>query len=203
MLRRLRRRSNSLGQRWIVIDVETTGVDLASDALLSIGGVVLSDGRIIPADSFEVKIKRATASTSDNIIVHGIGKQAQLQGADPSEALHAFLDFVGAAPLAAFHAHFDQIFLKRAIDAHIERSFGNAWLDLAELARALEPEARLRSLDHWLQRYQIPVYARHSAAGDAFTTALLATHLLALAKRLGASDFVSLQRLARNARWLQ
>ena len=139
----------------------------------------------------------------DNILVHGIGAQAQLTGVDPGEALHAFVDFVAEAPLIAFHAHFDRTFLVRAIKGYVDRPLDNPWLDLAALAPAVDPAARLKSLDEWLQRYQIPVAARHSAAADAFATALLAARLLTLARRQGASDFGSLQRLAGAARWLQ
>ena len=203
MLRWWRRRTRASEQRWLVIDVETTGMDLVNDQLLSVGGVALRNDRVIPGDSFEITIKRQQVSTRDNILVHGIGAQAQLTGVDPGEALHAFVDFVAEAPLIAFHAHFDRTFLVRAIKGYVDRPLDNPWLDLAALAPAIDPAARLKSLDEWLQRYQIPVAARHSAAADAFATALLAARLLTLARRQGASDFVSLQRLAGAARWLQ
>ena len=197
-----RRSSESEPKRWVVVDVETTGMDAATDELISIGGVAMCDGRVIPADSIEIIVKKTTASSRENIVVHGIGAQAQLAGTDPHSALRAFLDFVGRAPLLAFHARFDRGFLSRAIKAHVGQPFDNPWLDLAELAPVLDSEARLKSLDEWLQRYQIPISARHNAAADAFATALLAACLLPEARRQGASDFVSMQRLASYARWV-
>ena len=189
-------------RRWVVVDVETTGMDASVDELVSIGAVALIDGRVIAADSIEVIMKRPTGSSRENIVVHGIGVQAQLGGTDPRDALRTFMDFIGLAPMVAFHAPFDRTFLSRAIKFYINVPFDNPWLDLAELAPVLDTDAHAKSLDEWLQRYRIPVTARHSAAADAFATALLAARLIPEAGRQGASDFASLQAMARYARWV-
>lgn len=202
MLRWLRRRSGCpQTRRWVVVDIETTGM-AASDELLSIGAVAMLGGRVIPADSMEVIVRRARASTRENILVHGIGEQAQLAGTDPNDAMHVFLDFIGQAPLIAFHAPFDRGFLARSIKTYVGLPFDNPWLDLAALAPVLDSAARLKSLDDWLHHYRIPVTTRHSAVADAFATALLAAQLLSRAREQHAHDFGSLQRLARNPRWM-
>ncbi len=190
-------------QRWVVVDVETSGFDPAADGLIAIAGVAMrADGHVLPIDSFEVIYKQKVASARENILVHGIGEQAQRDGADPESATQAFLDFVGTAPIIAFHAPFDRGFLARAVKVFVNQPFDNPWLDLAELAPALDSGAGLRSLDEWLARYGIEVSERHSAAADAFATALLASRLLNSARRQGAADYVSLQKLAQQARWL-
>jgi DNA polymerase-3 subunit epsilon len=61
----------------------------------------------------------------------------------------------------------------------------------------------LKSLDEWLKHYGVPVAVRHSAASDAFATALLMTRLLPEARRQGAPTFGDMQKLARAAKWLQ
>jgi DNA polymerase-3 subunit epsilon len=204
MSRWWRRQSKAYSERrWVVVDVETTGMDTSVDELVSIGAVALVDGRVVAADSIEVIIKRPTGSSRENIVVHGIGVQAQLGGTEPLDALRAFMDFTGLSPMVAFHASFDRAFLSRAIKFYINVPFDNPWLDLAELAPVLDNETRAKSLDEWLQRYAIPVIARHSAAADAFATALLAARLLSEARRQGASDFASIQAMARYARWVR
>ena len=198
-----RRSSQDAARRWVVVDTETTGLDANVDELISIGGVAMVDGRVIPADSFEVIVKRASASSHNNILVHGVGVQAQLAGTDPHDALRDFIDFLGQSPLIAFHAPFDRKFLVRAIKRYGgQRRFDNPWLDIAELAPALEANKKLKSLDDWLQHYGIAVAPRHNAAADAFATALLVARLLPEARRQGASDHLAMRRLARHARWL-
>lgn len=191
-------------RRWVVVDVETSGMDPAAHGLIAIGGVAMrADGHVIPSDSLEVVYRQSEVSSKDNILVHGIGVAAQLEGTDPAHATRAFLDFVGGCPVLAFHAPFDRGFLARAVKIFVNQPFDNPWLDLAELAPALDPKANLKSLDEWLTHYGIPVSARHSAAADAFATALLAARLLPEARRQGARDFGSMQTLAREARWVR
>ncbi len=190
--------------RWVVIDVETGGLDPMADCLISIGGVAMhADGHVLPGDSLEVVFRQPKASSRDNILVHGIGVAAQRDGSNPLQATRAFLDFVGTCPILAFHADFDRGFLARAIKIFVNEPFDNPWLDLAGLAPVLDPKAQAKALDDWLARYGIPVAARHSAAGDAFATALLAARLLPEARRQGARDFAAMQTLARAARWVQ
>jgi DNA polymerase III subunit epsilon len=203
-LRRLRGGGNEAPQRWVVVDVETSGFDPSKDGLISIGGVAMrSDGRVVPGDAIEIVYRQNTASSRENILVHGIGVQAQTEGADPATATRAFLDFVGASPILAFHAPFDRGFLARAVKIFVNQPFDNPWLDLAELAPAVDPDARLKSLDEWLARYGISVSVRHSAAADAFATGLLAARLLPKARQQGVRDFASLQKMARQAKWLK
>lgn len=194
--------TTSNAERWVVVDVETSGFDPTQDGLISIGAVAMrADGRVLPAESFEIVYRQSRTSSRENILVHGIGVQAQRDGQDPPSATRAFLDYVGVSPILAFHAPFDRGFLARAVKIFVNQPFDNPWLDLAELAPALDPKAGLKSLDEWLRRYGISVTERHSAAADAFATALLAARLLHEGRRQGVSGFRELQKLARSARW--
>jgi DNA polymerase-3 subunit epsilon len=189
--------------RWVVVDVETSGLDAGADDLISIGAVAMrGDGRILPADSFEVVLRQERASTRDNILVHRVGVLAQARGVDRVPALEAFLDYVGVAPLVAWHAPFDRGFLARALRMYVNLPFSNRWLDLAQLAPALLPQVPAKGLDQWLAHFGIEVTARHSAAADAFATAQLCARLLPIARAQGARTFGALQRAARARRWL-
>jgi DNA polymerase III subunit epsilon len=204
LLDRLFRRTRDGHQRWIVVDVETSGMDIQSDALISIGAVAMhADGHVVPGDSIEIVVQQGTASSRENILVHGVGVEAQLNGVAPSRAIGMFMEYVSTAPIIAFHAPFDRGFLARVTKYYVNQPFDNQWLDLAELAPALYPKLQLRSLDEWLTRFGIPVSARHSAAADAFATALLAARLLPEARRQGATSFGHMLKLARNARWIR
>jgi DNA polymerase-3 subunit epsilon len=200
---RLFRRDRTAHQRWVVVDVETSGMDVAADAVISVGGVAMhEDGHVLPADSIEIIVRQDAASSRENILVHGVGVHAQLNGVDPPTAVSMFLEFVRTAPIIAFHAPFDRAFLARVAKFYVNQPFDNPWLDLAELAPALFPRLGLKSLDEWLKRFGIPVSARHSAAADAFATALLASRLLPEARRQGATSYGRMLKIARNARWI-
>jgi DNA polymerase III subunit epsilon len=145
LLDRLFRRTRDGHQRWIVVDVETSGMDIQSDALISIGAVAMhADGHVVPGDSIEIVVQQGTASSRENILVHGVGVEAQLNGvASERWPSDMFMEFVSTAPIIAFHAPFDRG-VPRSIGSRSTTPTSRStiqWLDLAELAPALEPKA--------------------------------------------------------------
>jgi DNA polymerase-3 subunit epsilon len=195
-------------RRWVVLDVETSGLDAARDRLLAIAAlaVVVDDGvpRIAFGDSFEVVLRQDAAPVDKgNILLHGIGVGAQRQGVAPREALEAFERWVGSSALIAFHSAFDETMIRRAMDAVLGRRLRNPWLDLAALAPAVMPGVPGRSLDDWMAHCGIRCAVRHQAAADTHATAELLLRLWpAVRAQRGGTDFAALQRIAAGARWL-
>lgn len=193
------------GGRWVVVDTETSGLDPASDALLAIGAIAVDDAGILIDDSFEIVLRNDAGSDAANVVIHGIGHEAQRAGVPAGEALTAFAAYVADAPCVGFHTDFDRTVLKRACaEAGVDTTFA-PWLDLAQVAAALVPDQHNRggrSLDDWLTRFAIGTTARHSAAGDALATALLLLRLRVIAAAQGSRGFAALTRLGRQHRWL-
>lgn len=195
-------------RRWVVLDVESSGLDAGRDRLLAVAAVALGVGsgapRILVGDSFEVVLQH-TAALPDkaNILVHGIGVAEQARGAPAAQALAAFEQWVGRSPLVAFHSAFDEQLLRRAMQAALGRRLAGPWLDLAQLAPAVLPGVAGRSLDDWLDHCGIVCTQRHQAAADTLATAELLLRLwpAVQAQRAGLG-FAALQRIAADARWL-
>ncbi|HET7158212.1 MAG TPA: 3'-5' exonuclease, partial [Burkholderiales bacterium] len=161
-------------QRIVVVDVETSGLDPARDALLAIGAVAIEDGVIRLEQSLEVFLRQDHASADPNILVHGISGSAQLGASDPEQALITFLSFARKNPLVAYNADFDRIAIERAVRSVLGVRLKNLWLDLALLAPALDAgHAAADTLDEWLRVYGIANYSRHNALADAVSTAEL------------------------------
>ena len=198
--------------RWVVLDCETSGLDPARDRLLALGAVAVRGGRIELGESFSAVLRQESPSDAGNILVHGIGGEAQRNGRPADEALREFAGFLGEGLPVAFHASFDDAVLRRAmagvrvlIPAHAPAlSAPRRWLDLAQLAPALYPgpDRARRSLDDWLGEFRIACPERHDALGDAVATAELFLVLLAQAERQRIHTVGELRRLARSGRWL-
>ena len=194
--------------RWVVIDVETSGLDPRHDRLLAIAAIALRlDGQAMPridlADSFEAVLRQPGAPTDkDNILLHGIGVGEQRAGVAPAEVLAAFERWLGRSPLIAFHAAFDQAMIGRAINDTLGRTLVNPWLDLEPVADALHPEVGGRALDDWLAHFGIDCAVRHQAAADTLATAELLLRLWPAARRQRRTTFAALQQLAAQRRWL-
>ena len=188
--------------RWVVVDVETSGLDPTRDSLIAIGALAVMDGAIDLADAFEVVLRQDRTSAISNIEVHGIGEEEQRTGEEPREALQRFLDFVGDDPLVAFHAPFDALVLERTLRQHLGRKLGSRWLDLADIAPYTWPGRASGGLDAWLDALSIPVARRHRAIVDCLATAQLFLAVMREAPRLGAASAGALLRLSQSGRWL-
>lgn len=194
---------DALGEsRYVVVDVESSGLDVRRDHLIAIGAVAVVNGRIALADSLDVVLQQDKVSDKDNILIHGIGGEAQREGMPSVDALLAFLEFVGKSPLIAFHVAFDESMIGQALKAHLGLRFGHAWADLAYVAPALHPQLarRHRSLDQWMAHFQISNYARHSALADALATAELLLALRPLLEQRQKLSFQGLRDLERERR---
>lgn len=189
--------------RYVVLDVETTGLNLLTDTLISIGAVAVEAGRINFADSFSVVVQQRTSSRKENILIHGISGAAQRDGVAPVDALLDFLEFVGKTPLVAFHVAFDETMIKRALREYLSLNLKHPWLDLAYVMPALNRHLMRshRVLDDWITRYDIRIEARHDALADALATAqlLLIAQRQAYGKQI--NSFAALRDLERAQRW--
>ena len=190
------------GSRSVVVDVETSGLNLSKDRLISIGAVALVDGRIDLGDCFYVVLQQRIASDRQNILVHGIGGGAQAAGVPAADALLSFLEYLRRDPLIAFHVEFDRTMIRRAIAQHLGLSFDHPWLDLAYAMPALNPGSGCRSLDDWAARFGIPNASRHHALADAQVTAQLFQVAMAQAQKKRIADFAGLRDLEKAQRWV-
>jgi DNA polymerase-3 subunit epsilon len=190
--------------RWVVVDVETGGLDAARDPLLAIGAVAIEHGRIVLGQSIETGLRQSQETDASNILIHGISGSEQRAGQAPHAALLDWLEFAQGSPRVAFHAAFDQAVLQREERGRLGLRLAAPWFDAAVLAPLLFPAAaaQCRQLDDWLAHFGIAAYARHGALADAYATAELWLVLLAAARRERLVTAHQLRRLMRARRWL-
>lgn len=188
--------------RYVVVDVETTGLDLRRDRVLAVGAVGVTRARIGLGDAYGAVLRQTEASTDANILIHGIGGQAQLAGRDPVWALIEFLEWAGKAPFVAFRAEFDQTMLEREMKARFGVPIALAWIDLAFLLPALFRGTGCDSLEDWTGHFGIGTGERHDAVADAYATAQLLLIALAAADSVGMGSPAQLIAMQKAQRWL-
>lgn len=194
--------------RWVVLDVETSGLDPQRDQLLAIAAIAVEVDwaarrlSITPGDSFEVVLRQSSvASAKDNILLHGIGLQRQREGMPPAQGLRAFADFAGASPLLAFHAPFDQALIGRDAVAHLGAALPNRWVDIEQLCAVTHEKVRARALDEWLAHFGIACANRHQAAADTLAECEL---LLRIWPQMAGqcASWRDVEKLAGQQRWI-
>jgi DNA polymerase-3 subunit epsilon len=188
-------------QRWVVLDLETTGLNLSKDLVLSIGAVVIEDGAIDFSQQFERTLQRHAHKLGPSVLLHGLGPSAIAAGSDPVDALLDFMEFVGDSPLLAFHAPFDQHMLGRALKDSLGYRLQHKFLDVADMAPLLCPQAHIREagLDDWINWFQLQIFERHNASADAMATAELALILFSRAQAQQIHSPLELQQ--RLSQW--
>ena len=202
--------------RWVVVDVESSGLNPKRDRLISIAATAIAFDtqrrpRISLTDTFEVVIKQPPeivemiefeAIDKSNILIHGIGIGAQQDGVNAEVALGEFLRYVGDSPLIAFHSWFDEILISKALRKVLGRPIHKHWLDLEHLAAVLHKEDHQLPLDVWMQRYDIVCEQRHQAAADVLATAQLLMKLWPMLQKRRATDWKGIKSIANGLKTL-
>jgi len=190
--------------RWVVIDVESSGLDPRRDSLIAVGAVAVVARRIVLGPSYYRVLRQDTPSATENILVHGIATAEQLGGVDPREALIGLLEFTGKAPCIGYNAPFDAAMLERAARAWLGSPLRLTWIDLAWLAPAVarRTAGARQPLDVWLEAFGITSTVRHHALADALATAQLLLVLERKAAEQGIRTVPELRKAAAAERWL-
>ncbi|MFT0213773.1 3'-5' exonuclease [Pseudomonas sp. F1_0610] len=186
---------NSLdSQRIVVVDVETTGLNMLKDKVLSIGAVVIEKGCITLNQSFYCTLNRNDVGVTPSVLIHKISPSQMAEGLNPQDALIAFLAFIGDSPLLAFHALFDKGMLQRECKELLNFKLTNVFYDVAELAPLLMAPLNNppTQLDEWVNYFKLTNNQRHSALADAFVTAEIALILLNKARKKSILEFSQL-----------
>lgn len=186
--------------RYVVLDTETTGLNLHTDNLISIGAIVIQNKAILVQESFEIVLNEAQPLNADTVRVHGITADDIKNGVSPLAAIQAFLAYLRADVIVAHHTFFDVTMLNKAISKAINASakLENFMLDTATLAKQVDysdnpyETSFTYDLDSLCVRYNIEMHDRHTAWGDAYITARL---FLILTRRLEEKGYKTLKDL--------
>lgn len=180
--------------RFVVVDLETSGLNTLKDKILSIGAVTIENSAIALGDQFSCTLRRANHAVSESVLIHQIPPSEVAAGIRPEKALLGLMEYVGSSPLLAFHANFDQRMLVREMDDAFAYDLQHAFYDVAEIAPLLYPEHGMRKpgLDDWVKFFNLHVLQRHNASADALVTAEL---MLILLKRAAVQGIHTLAEL--------
>lgn len=184
--------------RFVVFDTETTGLDLATDRILSIGAVSVFNNVITISDSFEVYLKQTQFKT-DSVEIHGILKAGNLDKISEKEALEQFIKYIGNAVLIAHHAAFDIEMINLALKRLHLPKLKNKSIDTGILYKKLAGKKDTHfNLDVLCKEFNIPKHDRHTASGDAYITAFLFLKIISKLKKERTVHFSDLFRNSNN-----
>jgi DNA polymerase-3 subunit epsilon len=178
--------------RFVVLDTETTGLDVKKDRILSIAAVEVQNFSFNVKTRMECYLKQSDYQPGESIAVHGISKQKTATGMDKTVALKDLLQFFRNDIIVGHHIGFDISILNQTLKRKMNGKLLNKVLDTSVLAKRIDDpsgmhhyQAKDYSLDVLCKKYGIEMGERHTAAGDVFITALLFLKQLAILEKRG------------------
>lgn len=100
---------------WVSLDCETTGLNVSSDEIISIGAVRIVGNKIMTSERFEVLVRPERGVSPDSVRIHRLRGQDVAQGLPADEAMKQLMRFIGSRPLVGYFLEFDVAMLNRAI----------------------------------------------------------------------------------------
>lgn len=154
---------------YVVIDIETTGLDHAADEILELGAVRVIDHEI--SESFSALLRTQAGVPPEISALTGITQEmVQQEGIDPTSALTQFWDFIGKSPIVGHNADFDLAFITKASAAAGIAVPRVPCSDTRVLAHRRVPDVADYRLDTLADYFGISITDRHRALADCITT---------------------------------
>jgi len=169
--------------RFTVIDVETTGLHLKTDEIVSIGAVDIVGGCVDNATSWYQLVCPRQAIDVEAIKTHGLTRDELAAAPDIADMADTIHERVRDAVPVAHAAWIERNFIDRAL-APLGCRTPRQWVDTAALSQAAGMSTRAGyepHLESLAQELGLPVFTPHHALGDTMTTAVL---MIVLATRL-------------------
>lgn len=171
-----------LGRRYVIFDMETTGLDWKDDVILSIGAVGVVNNAIEVGDFLEVYVHQEKF-TSGSVALQGVVKQDKHDKVVEAEAMIRFLNFVKDATLVSHNINLDIEMINQALKRLELGRLRNPLMDTNALyARWKDlPDDTRATLDELCDALKVRKSDRHTASWNAYITAIL---FLKLKKKL-------------------
>lgn len=162
----------------VVLDTETTGLDVAQARIVQISAVRVANGQVLAEQTFDALVHPGLPIPPASTAVHGI-TDAMVAGAPScADVRPAFDRFRGDAVLIGQSIGFDLAVLLRETRRAGQRWRPPRFLDTKLLAAALDPDAGEQGLDALAAALGVSIHDRHRALGDALVTAEVFVRLL-------------------------
>lgn len=168
--------------RYIVLDLETTGLDVKQDRITELGYVLYEEGRRRPLQMFAFFINQEAPLSQDIKDLTDIRDEDLVEFGRPAvQVLEDFVDFVHNSKAEFFAGHnairFDWLLLKEECLRHNVQLPQRPWLD-TKIDLPLDYKPKSTSLSYMAADHQFLNPFPHMALTDVFTCGRLITKYL-------------------------
>jgi len=186
----------------MVLDTETTGLDVNRDRVVSIGGVRLVGGHLYRATNFDRLVNPGVAIPPRSTAIHGITDPMVADAPAFPEVYAALEEILAGTVVVGHQIAFDLAMLRAECARHGCAWSEPPWLDTLLLSTALLPELNTASLDAVASELGVSIHGRHTALGDSLVTAEVFASLVPRLADQGVTTFGQASAFCRRAKGL-
>ena len=182
--------SITFDEDFVAFDIETTGLDSRTDAIIEIGAVLMRGGEVV--DTFTSFANPGYPLSAKTVSLTGITDEMLRGAPKPEKAVDEFLDWLNGRTLVAHNAEFDIGFIREYCKKS-GRAFDPHYIDTLVLSQYLCSELSNHKLDTVASHLGLPPFQHHRAFDDAGVCGGIFAQLIPQLKILGieASDRVN------------
>ncbi|AND42398.1 MULTISPECIES: PolC-type DNA polymerase III [Cytobacillus] len=167
---------------FIVFDTETTGFQVsATDRIIEIGAVPVKGFQVQEKDLFQTYVNPKRQISREIRELTSISDELVKDAPQALEAILSFFDYVEsreAVCLVGHYVGFDALAIKSEFKREKLALKNFLTIDTLDLIGFIAPSYDMRDLERYAMAFGTRIYDRHSAVGDALTTAYLYVELL-------------------------
>lgn len=169
-------------RRYVVFDMQTSGLDWKDDVILSIGAIGVVNNAIEVGDFLEVHVQQ-DKFTTQSVALSDVLKETTHEKVVEAEAMIKFLNFIKDSTLVSHNINLDVEMINQALKRLDLGRLRNPIMDTNVLYLKWKdlPDDTHATLDELCDALKVRKSDRHTAAGNAYITALL---FLKLKKKL-------------------
>lgn len=151
-------------EKYVVIDLETTGLSTEWDRIIEIGAIKVENGKIIETFQQLIYPEREIDSFIENLT--GITNEMLSAAPKIQEVLPLLDKFIGDSLVLGHNVNFDINFLYDDYEIHLNKPFKNNFIDTMRISRKLYPELEHHRLIDIITHLNVTASNLHRALND-------------------------------------
>ena len=184
-------------EEFLIVDLETSGLDPARDEILAIGAVIVRNGEILRRFHTFVQAEQPLRPWISRLT--GITEGMLQEAPDCASGLEALLEFGDGRPMAVHCGEFTLSFLWAGCQ-RFGMELEPACVDIGEVAKALFPEMKSRRLKQIARQLGLPAPERNEPLESAGICAGVLARLFGELEKRGIDSMQGIRAYERGIR---
>ncbi len=177
----------------VVIDLETTGLNVATDRIVQLGGVTMKGGRILE-ETYNRLVNPGITIDSKIADIHGITNEKVVEKPSYGELHIDFHKFIQDRIVVGFNVGFDLAMLRNETERLKLKPLHYRFLDVRFLGLVLSLSPELLYLESLADSFSLKSENRHDALGDSILTAKILSKFIPLLRAKGVNTLGEAER---------